>query len=527
VVALPEKDSLQAPSRIPENTCEGDECLAGLELSLLQTSLAVSAGIDLARDAGRAELKERTSSISQATLEAQVLQRQALIESEGAVELLEAAGLIHEAVSSKVSMVIQYFAHQGVAAGIGIGITAGVVVAALAFVLMMRSATPASDSKATSLKEQTSSNGSIDSTGAPAADSVPMRTVLFYVIGHSISASTLTVVNKWAMNSFHPPAAFGVPSDHHGYVWTLSFLQFICAALVAKLVGISGLDRVDALEWKRAVAYFPAAGMFMITIVAGNAVMNYANVSTFLVLRSTVPIPCFLLELYIYKDDLPPMLSWACLLVVIGGAGVYGASTGGFELTVIAWSIVFLAIMPVDGLLIKHAISNSNLSSWGLVYYNNILAAMPLLFYIIFFEVPTSGALNDMVSALFSAEARVAVAASMVVGISISYFQMTARYYISATAFMVLGVVNKFLTVFWNEVFISRESTAALSGVLLALAGAVAWQVQMGMGSVKVRPKVEASSRNTMIAFGAAILGLAAAAFVQHMTMAQAKAKGA
>jgi len=317
------------------------------------------------------------------------------------------------------------------------------------------------------------------------------------------------------MNSFHPPAASG---QHHGYIWTLSLIQFLFSAAGARFLGFLGVVTCGGLERKQALSYFPAAGMFMITIVAGNAVSNYASVSTFVVLRSLVPIPCALLEIVVYKDALPPFLSWASLVLVVIGAMAYGSSMGGFELTVISWAIVFLVCMPVDGVLIKHCISASSFSPWELVYYNNILASMPLVFYAFFFEVPNTQAFYDMLSALVSSEARVAVMVSCSVGMSLSFFQLSTRYYISATAFMVLSVLNKFLTVLWGQVFIEVDHGLALFGVLLALSGAVAWQLSMGMGSVKVRPKIEVSQSTTTVAFLATIATLLAAALVQHTT---------
>merc|ERR1740121_2429808 len=117
----------------------------------------------------------------------------------------------------------------------------------------------------------------------------------------------LTIVNKWAMNEFHPPFVAGVP--HGSYVWTLTTIQFIVAASAAKLGGVLRLFVCEAIQWRKALAFFPAAGMFMITIVAGNAVMNYASVNAFLIIRSLVPMPVALVETILYADPYPPITS--------------------------------------------------------------------------------------------------------------------------------------------------------------------------------------------------------------------------
>ena len=114
----------------------------------------------------------------------------------------------------------------------------------------------------------------------------------------------------------------------------------------------------------------------------------------------------------------------------------------------------------------------------------------------------------------------VAVLVSCAVGISLSFFQMTTRYYIAASAFMVLGVLNKFLTVLWNETLLGMESAYALLGILIALSGAVGWQLTMGMGSVKVRPKTEPSQSKVVLGFVVTIFALVMSGFVQYFTSA-------
>jgi hypothetical protein len=359
-----------------------------------------------------------------------------------------------------------------------------------------------------------------DAAGGEGLEKPKLWMVLVFVLGHSISASSLTVVNKVAMNRFHPPppetSPDGLPT--HGYLWTLVLLQFLFAAFVAKAAGLMGLIKVEPLQLRPAMAYFPAAGMFMITIVAGNAVMNLTNVNTFLILRSIVPVPCALLETGLYSDPLPPRMSWVALAVTTAGAVLYVRQIGGFEMNSIAWSAMFLVTMPIDGILIKHSISMSKLSAWGLVYYNNVLASLPLIVYVFMFELPNKEKFQDMLAALSVPGAQTAVLASCVAGVCISFFQLNTRFYISATAFMILGVINKFLTVLWSEVFLGGNSACAIIGILMCLGGAVCWQMIMGQASVKLRARTASWESRALLPFGLTIIALAWAAWIQHTT---------
>jgi GDP-mannose transporter len=346
----------------------------------------------------------------------------------------------------------------------------------------------------------------------------PVVMIVCFVIAGSLCASMLTLVNKWALRSFHKPVLPG--AEPEGYLWSLVVIQFLSAALTARLAGASGAVAVTGMEFRKAMAFFPAAGMFMLTIAAGNSVLNYSNVNTFLVLRSLVPLPCFLAETIVYSDPWPPGLSGVALLVTVAGAAGYCILTGGFELRSISWAVIFLVMMPIDALLIKHSISSLEISSWGLVYYNNLLAALPALVYVFLFEVPNRDAFSTMCEAAVSSEARFAIALSCVMGVAISYFQLNTRLYVSATAFMVLGVVNKFATVLVNNFINDKQGVGAFLCIVVSLGGAVLWQLTVQGGSIKVRSKDSSWEKNAFLPFGMIICGLIWAGYVQWRQVA-------
>lgn len=64
---------------------------------------------------------------------------------------------------------------------------------------------------------------------------------------------------------------------------------------------------------------------------------------------------------------------------------------------------------------------------------------------------------------------------------------MNARAVLTATAFMVLGVMNKLLTIILNKFLLSDEaSTVALVGVLLAIAAGIFWQYSVASKLTKI-----------------------------------------
>lgn len=341
--------------------------------------------------------------------------------------------------------------------------------------------------------------------------------VLFFAVGHCLSASMLTIANKWAMNEFHPVLVSGGHS--RVYVWTLTTIQFLFAALVTKIGGLIGVITVEPLVFRKCLAFFPAAGMFMITIVAGNAVMNYSSVNAFLILRALVPLPVALAEALVYGDPCPPWKSWMALLVIVGGSVAYALVVGGLELHSVSWAVMFLVLMPVDAIVIKHSISASGLKPWSLVYYNNILAAMPCAFFVFIFELQGPAAWSEMLKVLLSPQPRVAVMCSCLLGLSISFFQLNTRYYISATAFMVLGVVNKFITVLVNQAILDRQGAAATASVCICLLGAVLWQQSVAGDAIKTRPKSASWEQYAGVPFMCTVVALTWAGIVEWQTL--------
>ncbi|KAJ4824625.1 GDP-fucose transporter 1, partial [Turnera subulata] len=84
----------------------------------------------------------------------------------------------------------------------------------------------------------------------------------------------------------------------------------------------------------------------------------------------------------------------------------------------------------------------------------------------------------------FEFDAFFAVALSCVFGLAISFFGFAARKAISATAFTVTGVVNKFLTVMINVMIWDRHASPfGLLCLLFTLSGGVLYQQSVTGGS--------------------------------------------
>ena len=128
---------------------------------------------------------------------------------------------------------------------------------------------------------------------------------------------------------------------------------------------------------------------------------------------------------------------------------------------------------------IKHMVSSLELNTWGFVLYNNLLSLMiaPIFWFLTGEYTDVFTAVNANGGSLFEPVAFCAVALSCVFGFLISFFGFAARKAISATAFTVTGVVNKFLTVVINVLIWDKHaSPVGLVCLLVTICGGIGYQ---------------------------------------------------
>ncbi|KAM7463742.1 hypothetical protein LguiA_031863 [Lonicera macranthoides] len=170
------------------------------------------------------------------------------------------------------------------------------------------------------------------------------------------------------------------------------------------------------------------------------------------VFRSCTPRLVALADTAFRKQLCPSKLTFLSLLIILGGAIGYVATDSGFTLTAYSWAFAYSVTITAEMVYIKHMVTNLGLNTWGFVLYNNLLSLiMAPVFWIV------TGEYSDVFATVrlnsgdwFDLVAFIAFSLSCVFGLLISFFGFAARKAISATAFTVTGVVNKFLTVSIN-----------------------------------------------------------------------------
>ncbi|WOL01454.1 hypothetical protein Cni_G10170 [Canna indica] len=294
---------------------------------------------------------------------------------------------------------------------------------------------------------------------------VQQASVYGIAAGYCISASLLSIINKWAIIKFPYPGA-------------LTALQYFTSAFGVLLCGWLKIVEHDRLDFITMWKFLPAAIIFYLSLFTNSELLLHANVDTFIVFRSVVPMFVAVGETVFLHQPWPSPKTWISLATIFGGSVIYVCTDYQFTVTAYAWAVAYLVSMSIDFVYIKHVVMTIGLNTWGLVLYNNLEALM--LFPL---ELLIMGELKKIKhdiadeSNWYSFSVVLPVALSCLFGLAISFFGFSCRRAISATGFTVLGIVNKLLTVVINLVIWDKHSTLiGTIGLLICMFGGVLYQ---------------------------------------------------
>lgn len=262
-------------------------------------------------------------------------------------------------------------------------------------------------------------------------------------------SSTMLVVNKVAITAFPAPNS-------------LLFCQLFVSSLFFWCGSVLRLISLDKIPLHVAKSYLIVSLTFLAALFSNMKILQYANVETFIVFRSSTPILISLLDYLFLGRELPSRKSFLSLLSLLIGAIVYTCTDSHFEVRAYFWVFCWYLVFCFDQIYIKRVVDGTKLSSWSSSFYTNSFAAIPALLCAL------SGSERDIARAYLTdrrAVSLVLISCSIGVMMSVSSFHL--RSLVSATYFTVIGTICKILSVLIN--YMMWEKHASPTG-LLALA---------------------------------------------------------
>lgn len=272
---------------------------------------------------------------------------------------------------------------------------------------------------------------------------------------------------------------------------TLVALQMLVTVVFVAVVTFKTIiigNFKDVLRWSMVVPFF--TGMLLTSILA----LKYAPMSLVVVFRVLSPLVSLVIE-RLYPDplrvDAKMLLAMATMVL---GAGLYttGLKKGGGSLNGIGWVFLNIFFAVGDRLLQRLMLAKDqapvDISKTGLTLLNNLEGLIPLIVVMAikneFEEIPGAFANLDKMGT-------VCVTLSCIVGIGISYTGIWAQSLISATSFLVLVNVNKFVIIFIEAFGLGTKKLTALQivGACITILG--------GVGYGKAREWIEDEARES------------------------------
>lgn len=295
--------------------------------------------------------------------------------------------------------------------------------------------------------------------------------VVIAIAFYAACSSTMLVINKLAVHFLPAPAI-------------VLFFQLATSAIAVLAFDGFGWIKSEKLVWEKVKPYAAVSIAFLGAIFTNMKTLQYANVETFIVFRSSTPIVIALLDYFFLGRELPTMRSWASLLLIVSGAIAYVLTDSDFTVRAYSWVCLWFVVFAFDQVYIKYVCDTVAMSSWGRVYYTNLLILVPVTMLGLGFVEH-----HLMMDFTWTGPSVYALTASCACGVGMSYSAFWLRSIVSATSFTVVGIMCKIMTVIVNLLIWDKHASPA---------GLLALSVCLGAGTFYQQAPLRESKLVTM-----------------------------
>eukprot|EP00192_Tetraselmis_astigmatica_P013380 CAMPEP_0117674594 /NCGR_PEP_ID=MMETSP0804-20121206/15126_1 /TAXON_ID=1074897 /ORGANISM="Tetraselmis astigmatica, Strain CCMP880" /LENGTH=332 /DNA_ID=CAMNT_0005483483 /DNA_START=131 /DNA_END=1129 /DNA_ORIENTATION=- len=271
----------------------------------------------------------------------------------------------------------------------------------------------------------------------PPARVEPSKFAVAFAVGlYATCSSCMLVVNKVAVTYVPAP----------GFVL---LCQLASAAVAVFIAASAGVVESTPLEWEKVKAFMLVVVAFVGAVFTNMKTLQYSNVETFIVFRSSTPLIISLMDWAFLGRKLPCMRSWVSLVGLLSGAVLYVSHDSAFDVRAYVWVALWFCVFTFDQVYIKYICDTVAMSNWGRVYYTNLLSCGPVLLMVFLFQEQSVIMAKEGVHE-WNLASTAALLVSCAVGVAMSYSAFLLRAMVSATSFTVVGIMCKIATVIIN-----------------------------------------------------------------------------
>lgn len=276
------------------------------------------------------------------------------------------------------------------------------------------------------------------------------------------SAGTI-LFNKHALSTFNFPA----PKS-------LLLFQFVLSVMIVKVLDLLRAGKVHPLKWELVKLWFPVNLIFVAMNVTGFYALMYIGAGMFTLLKNLSNLLTIFGDwaFFGYKYSWNVWLSLGLMLI---SALMGGWTDAKFTVEGYSWQIANCVFTAAYSLYLSHVVRKSTenlppsqqLNEISMVYYNNVLALIPLLFLVVGFgEVESLQHAKMLTSPEF---VFVAVLGGLL-GFGVSFASMWCMSRTSATVYSLTGSMNKVIVAVVGMWFFKEPTNATnLTSIVVGL----------------------------------------------------------
>jgi drug/metabolite transporter (DMT)-like permease len=305
--------------------------------------------------------------------------------------------------------------------------------------------------------------------------------VIWAVLFFMLCSSSMLLVNKLIMGYWNLPVTI-----------TLIQLLFACITLCIPQLCFKEFLRVgswnDAWRWLRAVPL-----LFAIMLATSMLALKYSTTGAVVVTRNVAPLFALIMEAIGKEKVQVDVWTVMALVYTLGGVVLYMLNDLQFSLIGLTCMLINMVSAVGERIVERRLLAVDpvvDASKMALVLLTNLGG----LFYVTFLLIPTQET-SDWDSLLHTDEGAprpmyqyVLLLVSCVAGVAIGYAGINAQRHLTATSFLVVGNVNKFVVIFCGMAFMSESSGwQAILGCIIAITGGVMYALARNRLADKVK----------------------------------------
>lgn len=250
----------------------------------------------------------------------------------------------------------------------------------------------------------------------------------------------------------------------------VSALPLPCTLVIIQAFGTLLLlalcrSKLEAIRVDIAKQWLPIAVLFTLMLFTSLKSFVYVNVSTVLIFRNVGAIFTTIVE-YFVRGEVVTAEIVASEVTIVLGAMLYGWGTANFSWLGFWWIMANVAAQVAYGVLVKHYMDKKayikDMSKFTMSLYNNTLA-IPMLAFVLLLQGEqhlVSSSLSDVTPLGWFW-----IVVTCGLGFMISTSGFGLQKLVSATTFLVVNNVTKFLNILLGIVFLQDKISAGKDGL--------------------------------------------------------------